>query len=121
MSTNEPAVVVVVVPLVDHLTEPALRAALSPTVALLGVGGPRLLLLVDCRRMTGYDADARALFVSWNTAHRHRIDRVAIVTDNRLWHMVIAAMSLATRQEMRPFPDPVNARMWLEQHMLKAS
>ena len=94
MNALEPTSIVVV-PLVNHLTAAALRVALSPATQLLRAGS-RLLLLVDCVGMTGYDAEARAQFVSWNAAHRHRIDRVAIVTDNALWHMVIAAMSLAS-------------------------
>jgi hypothetical protein len=111
---------VTTVHLSGHLTAQALAAALAP-VTMYVEAGRRVLLLVDCRTMTGYDAEARALFVSWNKAHRHRVDRVAIVTDNRLWHMVISAMSLASRQEMRPFADPAGAERWLEERMVKAS
>jgi len=111
---------IVAVELVDHLTVPALRVALGPATQLLRAG-PRLLLLVDCLAMTGYDADARAQFVSWNAAHRPRIERVAIVTDNRLWHMVISAMGLAARQEMRPFTSTGRARVWLEERVRLAS
>jgi len=102
------------VPLVleGHLSEAALAAGLEPITRRLRGTADAIDLLVDCQRMTGYDAGARSHFVRWNQQHRARVGRVAIVTDNRLWRMVIAAMSLASSREMRAFATPELARAW---------
>lgn len=63
--------------------------------------------------MTGYDAEARQLFVEWNARHRARVTAVAIVTHKILWHVVIAAMALASGQRMRAADTPQAARRWL--------
>jgi hypothetical protein len=109
-----PPAAILEIELVDHLTAPALATGLEPLTERLRSMPPACRLMVDCRKMTGYEAGARALFVQWNQAHRDRIDRVAVVTDNRLWHMVVSAMSLASGQSMRAFADPKLARTWLE-------
>lgn len=96
-----------------HLTEKDLEAALAPLTSRLRGTMTSYRLRLDCRRMIGYEAPARALFVEWNRTYRRRIDRVAIVTSNTLWHMVIRAMSLASNQEMRPFDEPAAAAEWL--------
>ena len=69
-------------------------------------------LVVDAREMTGYDVDARARFVEWNSQHRARIRRVAIITDKLAWRAVISAMSLATRQPMKAFSLAEDAEKW---------
>lgn len=102
--------------LCGHLTESSLARQLAPLTAYLGcleqvpVG---VGLLVDCSQMTGYDGAARALFVDWNARYRDRISSVAIVTDNKLWHMVIATMAMLSRQLMRPFQSEAEALAWL--------
>jgi hypothetical protein len=53
--------------------------------------------------MTGYDSDARSLFVAWNADHKKRIRCVAVITDKALWHVVVSAMSLASRQRIKAF------------------
>ncbi len=88
-----------------HLSREALDAALP------SVSGP-CALLVDARAMTGYDLAARTRFVEWNTEHRERIRRVAIVTDKIVWRTVISAMSLASRQPMKAFADAEEAKSW---------
>jgi len=98
--------------LVDHLTARALGAALAPVDEWLRTDVRSLALVIDCRRMKGYEGDARALFVQWNKANRPRIERVAIVTDNALYRMVISAMALASQQDMRAFGDVAGARAW---------
>ena len=55
--------------------------------------------------MTGYEPGARGVFVEWNRANRGRVRRVAILTDNLLWRMVISVMSLAATVDMKPFGD----------------
>jgi len=86
--------------------------------AVLGDVEPHLtrgcVLLVDCLGMTGYDADARAAFVSWHRGHRELIRRTAILTDKPLWHMIVSAMSLASGTPMRAFDERRAALAWLD-------
>ena len=98
---------------VGHLTVAALGDAVAPLEVRLSLPGVRFGLLVDCRRMTGYDGEARAGFIRWNRAQRARVDRVAVVTANLLWHMVVSAISLASEQKMKAFTDTGPARAWL--------
>jgi hypothetical protein len=102
------------VDLVGHLTRDALAAALDRATSSIAQSSQPVALLVDCRQMTGYDVDARALFVSWNSSHRSRIRRVAILTANPVWHMLIAAMAVASGQKMKAFAGPDAAGAWLE-------
>lgn len=99
--------------LIGHLTEDSLTAALEPVITelqhLTGRGG----LIVECLTMTGYDAAARSLFVSWNKLNRDRFNGIAILTKNRLWHMVISSMSLASGQKMKAFASVEEANVWL--------
>ena len=105
---------VIGVDLVGHLSRAALEVALASARAQLASIPPdaRCDLLVDALRMTDYDQDARTLFVSFNAETRERLRRVAILTDNRLYLMVIAAMSLAARQTMRAFSSRDAALAW---------
>ncbi|HJL16939.1 MAG TPA: STAS/SEC14 domain-containing protein [Sandaracinaceae bacterium LLY-WYZ-13_1] len=96
-----------VVELTGHLTCEALDAALAGVEPR-----PPMVLVVDCRAMTGYDAEARRRFVEWHREHRDRIAAVAVVTEKRLWHMIVSAMSLASGQRMRAFDAMDQARAW---------
>ncbi len=69
-------------------------------------------MVVDARMMTAYEAEARELFVQWHREHRHLVRRIAIVTRNPLWHMVIRAMSLAAGVPMHPFGELAPAIEW---------
>jgi hypothetical protein len=95
-----------------HLSSENLSTALVPVAARIAESPAKIALVVDCREMTGYDAAARVAFVDWNRIHKTRLGRVAIVTGNKLWHMVIAAMSLASSQTMQAFEDPTRASDW---------
>ena len=98
-----------------HLTERSLAAALAgATKSLRGVGGGGVGLLVDCSTMTSYDLGARGVFVEWNKASRSSLRRVAILTTNSLWRMVISVMALAAGTEMKPFSSRSEALKWLE-------
>jgi len=101
------------VELTGHLTEAALTLQLSKVreADLLSVYKPGLI--VDCRAMTGYDAQARELFTVWNARHRHRLMAVAVITENRLWHMILATMSMASKQQIKPFSRVQDAQQWL--------
>lgn len=98
-----------------HLTRVALAAALAPLSVRLESSSERKVLLVDARRMTGYDMAARALFVEWNSQHRKRFRKVAIITEKIAWKMVVSTMSLASGQRMKTFVTAPEGEAWLRQ------
>jgi hypothetical protein len=83
-----------------HLSARQVSAELAPFDVLDPT--TRVPLLVDVREMTGYESEARARFVEWNTAHRERVLGVAILTENLVWKVVIKAMAIASRQRGSP-------------------
>jgi len=93
----------VVIALTEHLTSAKLELALAKADDALRARADKLWLIVDVLTMTGYDSDARAAFVAWNRTRRPRLHGVAIVTTRTLWRVVVAAMSLASGQQMRTF------------------
>jgi len=99
--------------LTGHLTEDSLTDALELVLSELQRVTTHCGLLVDCSMMTGYDPAARSLFVSWNKLNRNRFYGIAIVTKNKLWHMVISSMSLASGQKMKAFASGEEASEWL--------
>jgi hypothetical protein len=102
------------VELVGHLALARLQPALDDAVGQLAPGTMEsFALLVDCTRMDGYDRDARDHFVAWNAKLRTRCLRLAVVTQRQLWHMVVAGMALAARQQMKAFHDRTTALLWL--------
>jgi hypothetical protein len=101
--------------LTGHLTVAALDAAFAPIDVRLRGTGERFGLVVDARKMTGYDEAARSRFVEWNLHNRHRMRRVAILTDKLAWKMVIATMALASRQQMKAFSSLGEAFTWIKQ------
>lgn len=113
MITTTTTTPVLMLKLGGFLTRAQLDAELAPVAGQLAAMGSASLI-VDAREMTDYDAGARERFVAWNSDHRRRIRRVAIVTDKTLWHMVITAMALASRQTMRAFSSLEAARAWAE-------
>lgn len=106
---------VVQITLDGHLTRAALERSFASIAADLATlpEGRSFDLVVDALAMTGYDADARSRFVEWNASNKKRIRRVAVVTEKALWHMVIAAMSVASGQKMRGLATQALAREWL--------
>ncbi len=105
----------VVVQLDGHLSETVLRSALAGASVALVEASAGANLLVDCRDMTGYDAAARQLFVEWNSRYKSKVKSVAVVTERRLWHVVVSAMALASGQRMKAFDSRVEALGWLEE------
>lgn len=95
-----------------HLTRDELDRSLARLTPQLEQVEGKGVVLIDCREMTGYDLDARHSFVEWNNQWRSRIRKVAIVTSNRLYHVVIAGMALAAGQSMRGFAEHEQARAW---------
>ena len=104
----------VVIQLDGHLSEGVLRSALAGASAAL-VQASSANLLVDCREMTGYDSAARQLFVEWNSRYKSKVKCVAVVTEKKLWHVVVSAMALASGQRMKAFDSRAEAVLWLEE------
>lgn len=98
-----------------HLTRASLAAALAPVSVRLEASSEKKALIVDARRMTGYDMAARALFVEWNSQHRKRFRKVAILTDKIAWKMVVSTMALASGQRMKTFLSNPEAEAWFRQ------
>ncbi len=105
----------VVIQLDGHLSEGVLRSALAGASAALVQASSQANLLVDCREMTGYDSAARQLFVEWNSRYKSKVKCVAVVTEKKLWHVVVSAMALASGQRMKAFDSRVEAVLWLEE------
>jgi hypothetical protein len=110
-SSCRPIIDPVVGRLVGHLTRAQLEQVLGEISELLQVRELAPVLL-DCLEMDGYDLDARHAFVEWNKQWKPHVSRVAIVTRNRLYHVVIATMSLASGQAMKGFADHDEALGW---------
>lgn len=98
--------------LTGQLTAAVLEAALHD----LGLRAPRgrlWMLLVDCSAMADYDVQARADFVRWLRKNRSRFPSIAVVTSNRLWHLVVATMALASSTSLKAFDSRSSAESWL--------
>ena len=103
----------VLVTLEGHLTRELLGARLAAAFTSVVASSEPPAVLVDCRSMSGYDIDARSEFVDWNRKVKDRIVAVAVITENRLWHVVVASMGLASGQTMKAFLDDRLARTWV--------
>lgn len=96
-----------------HLTVAALTAALHPVRDRVSLSPGGVRLLFDCRTMRGYDREARQLFVDWHRECSARVVRIAVVTENPLWPLVVSAMALASHREMKAFSNKEAAMRWL--------
>ena len=96
-----------------HLTVATLARALQPLNDALTSLPKNVKVVFDCRNMTGYDREARHRFVEWHRTHLPSTARIAIITNNVLWHLVISTMALAAARTMRPFSDKPAAYRWL--------
>jgi hypothetical protein len=104
--------------LAGHLSESALVAELNRADhELLGLQQAPILL-VNCLTMTGYDSAARGLFISWNSRQKKKFLCVAIITENKLWHMLVSSMALASGQKMRAFHSLAQAAPWMTEQWL---
>lgn len=80
----------------------------------LGAVDPKTTgLLVDACDMTDYEPAARSLFVEWSRGRRGTLKRIAIVVRVPLWRMVVSAMGIAARLDMRAFETVEQAEAWL--------
>ena len=98
-----------------HLTRNQLEQAFDSIEADLESSTSPLNLIVDCSSMTGYDMAARSTFIEWNKKWRRSINKVAIVTENTLFHMVIRIMAKVTSQQMKYFTDLGSAVEWAQE------
>ena len=102
--------------LTGHLTEAALGVALDKADSELRSSTTRPALIVDCLTMTGYDSAARSRFIAWNSRHKRHFRCVVVLTTNKMWHMVVGSMSLASGQSMKAFSALSEAEVWLAKH-----
>lgn len=101
--------------IVGHLDKQNLSGALGPLDAqLAGVGPEGAAVLFDISGMTSYDGEARTAYIQWQTLQRDRLQRIAVVTQRTLWHMVIAAIGLASKVSVKTFSTVAEARRWAE-------
>ena len=63
--------------------------------------------------MSGYAPQARSNYITWHQRLSDSIKGVAVVTHNKLWRMVIAAIGLTV--PLRAFDDVDDAARWLQQ------
>ena len=103
-----------------HLSESVLAAALDRADHDIHAASSHPILVVDCLNMTGYDSGARSLFIAWNSRHRKKFLCVVVITQNKLWHMVVGTMALASGQKMRAFNDTAEAAPWISQQWSRA-
>jgi len=89
------------------LTATDLRAALA------NVAPSAKSILIDATEMTDYEREARDAFVEWSRS-RPNMKRIAIVVNKPMWRMVISAMGIASRRDMRAFDTPESAMKWLQ-------
>lgn len=76
-------------------------------------GDTRIHVVLDCRTMVSYTAEARSAFVDWLMQHRDGLYRVAIVTEKTVWHMVVSTMALGARIPMKAFSTLDEALDWI--------
>ncbi len=98
--------------LTGHLSEAALNDALKRLDVTIDAQRD-VNVIIDCMKMTGYDLAARHAFVDWHKRNRQRIHRVAILTPNRMWWVVVSTMSMTSGTPMKAFAEEKEATDWL--------
>jgi hypothetical protein len=91
-----------------HLTRNALVAALPREVPAGST------MIVDTTAMTSYDSNARTEFVDWNSRNKKTLSRVAVVTNKPLWRVIVAAMAVASGQNLKAFTNQAEAERWAD-------
>lgn len=98
-----------------HLTSAQFHAYMGAVREQMDTHKGNVCILVDCRRMTGYDREARQAFIDWHKASLGHIHFTAIVTENPLWNLVVSTMGLASGAHMKSFSSKQAAMNWLVQ------
>lgn len=104
----------VVITLTQTLTLESLNEALSLAEGELAERSGAQGVVVDCLAMDSYTTEARARFVEWNRSTRERVSAVAVVTEKRTWHMIVATMAVVSSQRLKAFNDRESAMAWLD-------
>jgi hypothetical protein len=84
-----------------------------------GLHGDSVALLFDILRMTGYEPPVRDLYIGWHAKHKAEIAKVAVVTDRSIWRMVVSAVGLAVRAQVKTFTRVRDAKSWCEEKPLR--
>lgn len=103
-----------------HLSEAVLLTELNRADHELLNATQQPVLVVECLTMTGYDSAARSLFVEWNSRQKSKFICVVVVTANKLWHMVVSSMALASSQRMKAFSSLAAAETWIFEQASRA-
>ena len=99
-------------PLRGHISERSLLDAFQSIQHLIDQSVSQIEVIVDCREMDGYDLAARGAFVDWNKLNKRKVSAVAVVTTNKLWHVVVATMAMMSGQTLRAFGTTAEAQQW---------
>ncbi len=104
---------VLTIPISGHLSLDSLKKTLEPVTARLANATPGShSLMFDLLELSTYDTEVRSHYVSWHNFHREKIHRVAVLTDKALLRVVIAAVGLAARGNVKTFQDRGEAAAW---------
>lgn len=96
------------------LSEEVLTRLLAPVEAHLSRNpAESCALLIDILGMQGYSPEARSGYVNWHRRSPDNLCAVAVVTTNKLWTMVIAAIGITV--PLRAFDSRDKAEAWLQQ------
>lgn len=99
----------------EHPTFDTTVAALSAASAEFRANRDQShLLVVDISRMKTYQAASREYFIQWIEEHRRHVAAVAIITENRLWDMLVRAIAFSTGCRMASFPTVPAALRWVD-------
>ncbi len=103
------------VALEGNLTAGALKTSLASIQKEIDQSSGPTNVIFDARQMTEYEISARTAFVDWHKRNKKKLRKIAIVTKNPLWRVVIHGMSLATGTNMKPFSDMSTAEAWFNE------
>jgi hypothetical protein len=105
---------VLIVEVEGYLSEELLVKVLSPVDSQLArAPNAAYGVVVDILKMDGYSPQARSNYIAWHQRLSESIKGVAVVTHNKLWRMVIAAIGLTV--PLRAFDSTDEAERWLQQ------
>jgi hypothetical protein len=101
------------------LSEEVLNRLLAPIDTQLARNSKEpCTLLIDILGMQGYSPEARSAYVTWHRRSPGNLSAVAVVTSNKLWTMVIAAIGITV--PLRAFDARDKAETWLREHASRA-
>lgn len=96
-----------------YLSEEDLVKVLAPVDAQLSRSPTGAFgVVIDILKMTGYSPEARSAYIAWHQRFGSNVKGVAVVTTNRLWKMVIAAIGITIN--LRAFDSPDDAVRWAQ-------